>query len=109
MAKSKRRFYKSMTIPLAPIGGLMAGLAVPISQAVLGNYTGSGGAIDWLIYNYTGFRGNFSGGQPTFDPTGLKNGLLPLIAGVLIHKFVGGQPIGINRMLGQAGVPVIRI
>ena len=103
-----RRRSNGMTIPLAPIGGLIAGVAIPAQQAIAGNVWGSGGAIDHLVYNYTGFANNFSG-APEFRIEGLKHGLLPLIGGMLIHKFVGGRPLNVNAMLAKAGVPYIRV
>ena len=38
----------------------------------------------------------------------LQYGLYPLIIGALVHKVLGGM-LGVNRMLGRAGVPVFRL
>ena len=50
-----------------------------------------------------------------FDPpTGqwnfsyLREGLIPILVGLGVHKFIGGS-LGVNRMLGSAGVPIIRL
>ena len=101
MAKKKRR-SRSMTIPLAPIVGLVSGLAKPIDSALKGDYQG---ALIWATRYYTGFDPEGRG----FNFEWLKQGLLPLIGGLLVHKFVGGKPLNLNRMLARAGVPLIRI
>ena len=107
--RSRRR--GGMTIPLAPIAGLAAGLASGsawsggasvISRLMEGNITD---AAKIACFNYTGID-PYTG---TFDPNGLKTGLLPLIMGALVHKFVGGAPLNINRMLAAARVPFVRI
>lgn len=38
----------------------------------------------------------------------LGYGLLPIIAGVLVHKFIGGG-LGINRALASSGIPFLQI
>ena len=38
----------------------------------------------------------------------LKEGLLPLALGLVVHKVVGGM-LGVNALLGRAKVPFIRI
>lgn len=91
-----------MTIPLAPIAGLAAGLARPAQEVMDGNIEN---AMWWLTVNYTGIDSKTG----IFSFENLKKGLVPLIAGCLIHKFVGGAPINANRMLAAAGVPFIRI
>lgn len=108
MGKKKRRRY-SMTIPLAPMIGLVAGIAgPPIGYSV--------GAIDYLVKGDVShaigcWKLNFLGlddaGNFRFDA--LSRGLLPLVAGLLVHKFVGGPPLNLNRILGRAKVPFIRI
>ena len=103
--RKKRRSARKFTLPIAPIAGLAAGLIGPAQYAMAGNYTF---AVDQLAYNYTGIAG-IAEGTPHFNPEGLTRGLLPLVIGGLVHKFVGGAPLNLNRMLASAGVPVIRI
>lgn len=91
-----------MTVPIALVGGLAAGVAEPASMAFGGDVQG---AARVLIHNYTGFEtdtGNFNAAH-------LANGLLPLVLGALIHKFVGGRPLNVNAALARANVPFIRI
>lgn len=95
--KAKRKF----TLPLAPIIGLLAGVAPAIGPAMAGDIDG---AVNVLKYNYLGITHD-----NRFDANGLKKGLLPLIVGALVHKFVGGPPLNVNRMLAAANVPVLRI
>ena len=93
----KRKF----TLPMAPIIGLVVGIAPAIQPLMDGDYEG---AVDILKFNYLGITHDNK-----FNVEGLMKGLLPLIAGGLVHKFVGGAPLNINRMLASAGVPIVRI
>lgn len=103
MAKKKRSRRYTMTIPIAPIIGLGVGLAEPLSNAIFkGEWDTS---LNHLGAIYTGY--NAMAGE--FQPDMLKKGLFPLILGALVHKFVGGPPLNVNRMLARAKVPFIRI
>lgn len=100
-SKGGRKVGRKFTIPIAVLGGLFAGLAVPIAQAMNG---ASEEALKHITNNYTGF--NPWSGRWSID--GLKRGLLPLLIGVLVHKFVGTE-LGVNRVLGRSRVPLLRI
>lgn len=105
--RRKRRYRRSLTIPLAPAIGLAAGFAGPMGHS----------PIDWamkrdwrsslvrLTKNYTGFDPNTG----NWNASDLAYGFLPLLAGVLVHKFVGGYPLNVNKMLAQHKIPLIRI
>jgi len=97
-----RRGSRKFTLPLAPILGLAVGMAKPLDAIVKGNYSW---AIEYAAEIYTGY----SAANRKWMPELLMRGLLPLVAGVLVHKFVGGAPLNVNRMLASAGVPFIRI
>jgi len=101
MAGKKKRAKRKFTIPLAPIIGLGVGIAPAIKDLMDGEPEL---AINKLKYSYLGLDL-----QNNFKPEALMNGLVPLIVGALVHKFVGGPPLNMNRMLAQANVPVIRI
>lgn len=101
MTNKKKRKKKSFTLPLAPIVGLMAGVGPAIQPLIDGNIEG---AVNVLKWNYLGL-----GHDGRFSLEGIKNGLVPLIVGMLIHKFVGGAPLNLNRTLAAANVPIIRI
>jgi len=103
MTKKKKRGKRKFTLPIAVVGGLAAGLAEPIMNIVTkGELVPS---LNHIGAIYTGY--NALAGQ--FQPDMLKRGLLPLIIGVLVHKFVGGPPLNLNRALAAANVPFIRI
>lgn len=97
-----RRNSGGMTIPLAPVLGLVAGLAGPAQDLMKGDYNRA--AIN-ALYNYTGYNME----AKVFNAQGLINGLMPLVMGLLVHKFVGGKPLGLNAVLARAKVPFIRI
>ena len=100
--KNRKMGKRKFTLPLAVIGGLSAGLARPVKHLMAGEYEN---AMTVLSQNYTGW----SIQQGNWDAVRMKEGLLPLVIGALVHKFVGGPPINLNRMLASAGVPLIRI
>ena len=102
MAKKKNKKGKrTFTIPIAPIVGLAAGLAGPIKDLMDGEPEY---AVNKLKYSYLGLDENNK-----FKVEALMSGLVPLIMGGLVHKFIGGPPLNLNRMLAQANVPIIRI
>lgn len=107
MSKKKRRRSGGLTIPLAPIMGLAAGFAGPMGDSPI-EYAMQ---KDWrsffvrLAKSYTGFDVNTGGWSAQY----LANGVLPLLAGVLVHKFVGGPPLNFNKMLARNKIPFIRI
>jgi len=106
-SKSKRR--KSTTIPIAVLLGASAGLINPIARAASGQ-----ASWDWAVRdavaNYTGVvtgydsSGNFVS-YFSFDK--LKQGLLPLFVGTGVH--ILASKLGVNRALGRAKVPFLRI
>ena len=99
--KKRRRGSRKFTLPIAPIAGLAAGLAHPVERLINGDIQGSMEVLKW---NYLGL-----GGDNRFNVAGLMQGTMPLVLGLLIHKFIGGAPLNANRMLASAGVPILRI
>lgn len=104
MARKKKRRSKKFTIPIAPIAGLAIALADPVDEAIKGNTTR---ALKIIGARFTGIDARQD--PYTFNIEELKRGLLPIVVGGLVHKFVGGAPLNVNRMLAAAGVPVVRI
>jgi len=102
VAKKKGfRRSKKTTLPI----GLLAGLA-PGATRVLATFQASGPqvAANEALAIYSGY-------DPTtqsFSMGNLSFGLMPLLIGWGLHKFVGGG-LGINRALAQARVPLIRL
>jgi len=109
VAKKKRRYSRSLTIPLAPV----AGMAVPFLNKGIHpdspfNYALKG---KWdrvavgLISNLTGFNPDDS----SFKFERIIPNVLPIVGGLLVHKFVGGSPLNLNRLLARARIPLVRI
>lgn len=100
--RSRSRRRGGFTIPIAPILGLAAGLAKPVEYVMQGQYFA---AANHACAAYTGYDIN----TRSFHLENLMGGLAPLVAGLLVHKFVGGKPLGLNAVLARSGVPFIRI
>lgn len=90
-----------MTIPLAPIAGLLGSPA--IGAMINGVMTGNIDAVSYEAGRFVGIdAGKFNAGL-------LLTNITPLIVGLLVHKFVGGPPLNLNRTLAAANVPFLRI
>ena len=100
MGKKRRRRSRQMKIPLATAAGLAAGMAEPVSLLIKGDIENAANAIS---LNYTGY--DFKANAFNFDR--LKQGLLPLVIGGMVSKFVGGRPLNLNQKLRD--VPFIKI
>ena len=103
--KKKFRRSRSFTIPLAPVMGLVSGLAEPVSHMIADPSPQS------VMYSLNDIGARYTGYNAinkNFSLDALASGLLPLVIGGVVHKVVGGK-LGINAMLGRAGVPIIRI
>jgi hypothetical protein len=104
MKRVKARRRGKMTIPL----GVVAGFA-PLAFTAVSDFKVHGGAYAAKAVgcNLTGFDLN---GDGKWRPElGLwKIGLGPIVAGLLVHKFVGGS-LGVNRALGRAKLPLLRL
>lgn len=107
--RSNFRRPRKFTLPVAAVAGLipLAGRGIEGFQS---GYAAGGFASGMhllgtrLTSGLTGWDADLN----TWDWTALKSGLLPMILGVLAHKVVGGM-LGVNQMLGRAGVPVVRV
>jgi len=69
------------------------------------------GRLNLLMATYTGWDPGYAGGMGpgVWRPGLLKQGLGSLIIGALVHKFVGGSPLNVNRALGRAKIPFLRL
>ena len=104
MAKKRRRSSRKFTIPLAPIIGIVA---APSMSRAIDNAVNDRG-IPNILNELKGMAGiNYQTNK--FDLGLLASNLTPMVAGLLVHKFVGGQPLGLNNILARANVPFIRI
>lgn len=103
MARRKRRSRRGgVTIPLAvvvPVGATVAKTAQHYMQ-----YQDPFGALSYLCGAYTGYRPDFG----DFQAGRMMEGTVPLLIGTVVHKVVGGM-LGVNRILGRAKIPFLRI
>ena len=95
-----RRRSSSMGIPVFPLAGLAVGMAPVIKEMAGGNMVGAGRLLQYFYTPWDPWSNKFS-------VAGMRQGMLPLVTGILIHKYIGGK-LGLNRSLAQAGVPLIR-
>jgi len=102
----KRRRRSKKTIPLAPTLGIVGGFGDLVTRAMAGEDLQHLLAVATL--RATGFNTE-SGAFEPHHPDGLIRGMGPVIAGLLIHKFVGGWPLNVNRMLASSGIPYVRL
>lgn len=100
-ARARRRSKAQLQIPVAVIAGML-----PLIEGCIQGYRvgGINGFVERFSASMTGWMPN----EKKFEPKQMMSGAVPMIAGVLAHKFIG-QKLGVNRALSQAGVPFIRI
>lgn len=112
VARKKRRSRRSrqMTVPLAVVVPAITPLAMPamygksvIQWLMEGNWDQ---ALKSLAYRYAGINPE-AGGQIMWEE--LIATYAPMVAGTLVHKFVGGPPLNLNKTLARYGVPFLRI
>jgi len=98
-ARSRRR--AGMTVPVAIAAGF-----VPMVSDVLSAYRIGGGeaALGHVSLCTTGYDPADGKWKPMFAFQKLYG---PLLAGMIVHKVAG--KLGINRALGKAGIPLLRI
>jgi len=103
MAKKngKRRAKRGITVPVAIIGPIGYNLAQRIDEISRGVSWAE--VMDRLQYSYTGY----STVHKNFKFDRMTQGALPLAVGTLVHNIA--KRFGVNRALGSAGIPIIRI
>ena len=113
MARKKSRKKRSFTIPLTIVAPIVAipmvpsrsGWASPLNDAKAGRWTSVGAHLVngfqpfFEIDNPVTFAGKFSLHIPRY--------LAMIVGGVISHKIASF--LGVNRALGRAGVPVVRV
>jgi len=95
-----RRRSKAFTVPIAALAGLAPTV---IYAADVYSKRGIVPAMSEVVRDWTGYDPETG----TWAVWRLKYGLMPAVAGILVHKLAG--KVGINRALGRAGVPFLRI
>ena len=99
----QKRFSRKskMTIPLS----IVAGFAVPAAK-LASDYT-KYKDINVTTRQLGQFFTGYDWTSGAWSSQSLKFGLMPVLAGFMVHKLAGR--FGINRALGAAGIPLIRI
>lgn len=100
--KARGRRRKGFTLPLA----VVAGFAIPTAKIVI--HTQHSGFVNGGIREAGRILVGFDHMEGRFNLAWLFHGLLPIIAGGVIHKFIGNR-LGINRAMSSAGIPLIRL
>jgi len=101
-ATLRRRAHKrpGMTIPLAVVAGFGPLVYETIKATKANGFDGTSQAL--LAYT-TGF----SRWEGKWKAEYLMKGMGPVVAGLLVHKLAGR--LGLNRALGKAGIPFVRV
>lgn len=99
-AVARRRKNGGTTVPIALLAGFM-----PItSEAIRGFQVGSWqGMAHQVAYSFTGWDTD----TKTWEHSRLGGGLYPVLIGMAVHKVA--EKFGINRALGRAKVPYLRV
>lgn len=108
-AKARRRWFRrrvggprkkpAFTLPLAVLAGLAPGLSALWEAKAYGFKQ----VANVAARDYAGYDPDTGKMTTKF----LSYGLLPLLGGFLVHTLAG--KLGVNRMLGRAGIPILRI
>lgn len=102
MAKARsRRRSASMTIPLAVVAGFG-----PIISHTWNGY--QQGGLSGALNDLSAYTTGYVPADNQWKASHMIEGLGPVLAGILVHKFIGNK-MGVNRMLASAGVPLVRL
>jgi hypothetical protein len=101
----RSRHHKKFTIPLAIVAGFVPIASDTWNSAKNWGWTGPDGGIAKAMIDLTSYNPYYMGGSP--DLGALKTGLYPILLGIGGHWLA--SRLGINRMIAQAGIPVLRI
>lgn len=94
---ARRRSVRKTTIPLAVVAGFF-----PLSHGLWNRRSSMQAMGNFASASLVGYLP----GQG-FTSFYLKEGAFPIIAGIAAHKIAG--LLGVNRLLGKHGIPLIRI
>jgi len=98
MAKKKHRRKAAMTIPLAVVAGFL-----PAGNKLWDNRE----SVESLTNEASKMFVGFDPRSGNWDLEDLKFGIAPILVGFLVHRVASG--LGVNRALGSARVPFLRI
>lgn len=97
MAKKRTHRARKTTIPMAIVSGF-----APTVVGVVNRISTPSAVGDYLKSGWTGI-----GSDGRFNPANLRQGLVPVLAGFGVHKVA--SVLGINRALGRARIPLVRV
>jgi len=100
MAKKKSKRRSRPTIPLAVVAGFAAPARIIYRESLANGIEGGAAATGRIFTGYDSTRG-------VWDFRQLQFGFAPVLVGFGIHKLA--SLVGINRALGAARIPFIRI
>ena len=105
MATKKKGFRRGrgFTLPLAIVAGFLPMALDTFKYSKTTTSDGWNQGVRYLVESTTGYDP-----QANYWSWSLMRPMLPILAGLITHKLIGGK-LGVNRMLGQARVPFIRI
>ena len=98
--KTKKRYHKKFTIPVAVVAGFLPGATASIADF---QQYGMQGATTMMSRRYIGYDPLSN----RFVPSLMWGGTFPLILGLIVHKVAG--IFGVNRALANAGIPFVRV
>jgi hypothetical protein len=91
-----------LQVPVAVLAGMIP--TVMEGKRLMDAYGSISGFPVGVVSGLTGW--NYKEGN--WNWTRLKAGLFPLFLGYLVHSILG-QRLGLNRVLSNAGIPLVRI
>lgn len=97
--KKNRRSGNGMTIPMAVVAGFMP-LAVNVVSV-------SGGGLRRMGWMAAQALTGYDTDTQRFWYPNMWKGTFPIIIGIIVHSIA--SKLGVNRALGKAGIPFIRI
>lgn len=105
-SRRKRKTRRTFAIPMAILGGMGASTFVsphptwdsPAGALIKGNYEDAGKCALASYFGYDVSNGSWNIGK--------MRGWVPIIVGLLVHKFIGGWPLNLNRVLSRYRIPV---
>lgn len=102
MARKKRRFSRrgGTTIPVAVIAGF-----APLATLVVNGFRSGG--VTYALQELSTYSTGYIPQENRWSFAHLARGMGPVLAGMLVHKVAG--KLGVNRALGAAGVPWVRV
>ena len=110
MSKKKKshRHKRQFTLPVAVAAGFLPGV-----MRILTHFQNPGLHGQSNGFSAAGVEASrvYLGLDPrdgSWNPGLLTLGLLPILLGGIVHRFVGGR-LGVNRMLAGAGIPFLRL